>query len=159
MKVALNLVLAAGALGLVPFSCWAQPALVNDSPFRTAGVPAAAVPAVEPYQLTGVASSGTGTRICIFESKLQHSRWIAVGATADGISVQSYDPAQKQAVVAIGGARQTLALHESPSDAATPAATTADARARDARLLTGDLLAIGQQQREDYAKAHAAAAH
>jgi hypothetical protein len=157
MKLALNLLLAAGALGLAPLSSQAQPALVNDSPFKSAGDPAAAAPAADPYQLTGVAVSGAGTRVCIFEAKLQHSRWIAVGAAEGGIEVRSYDPLQKVAVVAIGGTRQTLALHESHPDAATPAATTADAKARDARLLTGDLLAVGQQQREDYAKAHAAA--
>jgi hypothetical protein len=80
-----------------------------------------------------------------------------VGTGADGIQVLSYDAAKKQAVVSVDGAQKTLRLQESPTSAAAAAATTPEAKAREARLLTGDLLDVGLQQRQAYAKAHGAA--
>ena len=136
----------------------AQTPLVKDSPFGSPGAPAAAAAPAEPYQLTGAIAGGDKTRVCILDAKAQRSRWIAVGATTDGIQVVSYDAAQKQAVISVAGSRLTLALHESPASAdTTPSgATTPEAKAKEARLLTGDLLEVGQQQREAYAKAHPA---
>jgi hypothetical protein len=48
-------------------------------------------------------------------------------------------------------------LHESTATADEPVATTPEAKAKEARLLTGDLLDVGLQQRQAYAKAHGAA--
>jgi len=155
MKAALPSLLVAGALVLASAG-FAQTPLVVDSPFGSANA-AAAKAAAEPYQLTGVTVMPESTRVCIYEAKAQQSRWIAIGAAAGGIQVVSYDAAQKQAVISVDGARQTLALHESPASGEAPPATTPEAKAKEARLLTGDLLEVGRQQREAYAKAHSTA--
>jgi hypothetical protein len=136
----------------------AEPPLTAASPFASASAPAKPSPA-EPYQLTGVTVLPEGTRVCLYEAATQHGRWIAVGAAAGGIQVVSYDALQKQAVISVDGSRQTLVLHEAPASAAAPVATTPDAKAKEARLLTGDLLEVGWQQREAYAKAHGAASN
>ena len=136
-----------------------QTPLVKDSPFASPGAAATAPLAAERYELTGVIAAGDKTRVCIREAKAQQSRWIAVGAAGDGIQVLSYDPAQTQAVILAAGARLTLALHEQPAGTGTTTAIAPDAKAKDARLLTGDLLEVGQQQRQAYAKAHAPASN
>jgi hypothetical protein len=135
---------------------WAQTPLVKDSPFASPGAPAAAPRPADPFELIGVIAAGDKTRICIQEAATRQSRWIAVGGTAGNLQVLSYDPELKQAVILAAGARLTLALHEQPAGAGTTTTAAPDAKARDARLLTGDLLAVGQQQREAYAKAHPA---
>jgi hypothetical protein len=155
-KAALPAVLTAGAL-ILGGAASAQTPLVKDSPFAGAGTLPSATAAAEPYQLTGVVTAGENSRVCIYEAKSQHSHWISVGTGADGIQVLSYEADQKQAVISVDGARQTLHLRESPTSAAAAAATTPEAKAREARLLTGDLLDVGLQQRQAYAKAHSAA--
>ena len=145
------LCMASGALAQTP--------LVKDSPFQAASAPtAAAVPAAA-FELTGVAVTPDGSRLCIFEAKAGHSRWIPVGATSDGIQILSYDTARKQAVISVDGRQQTLVLRETAAaaDLSAPAPTTPEAKAREARLLTGDLLDIGLQQRQAYAAAKKAA--
>lgn len=156
MKLALHSILSAGALGLASLAS-AQSSLPKDSPFQPASAPAAVAAApAEPYQLTGVTAAPEGSRVCILDSAARHSRWIAVGATADGIQVVSYDAAQKQAVISVAGVQHTLVLRESATAAEAPVANTPEAKAKEARLLTGDLLEIGRQQRQDYANAHKA---
>ena len=150
-KILLTSLFAAIALGI---PAPAQTPLVKDSPFASPGAPAAAPRPADPYDLIGVIAAGDKTRVCIHEAATRQSRWIAVGATAGDIQVLSYDPARKQAVVLAAGARLTLALHEQPAGSGTTTSAEPDTKAKDARLLTGDLLAVGQQQREAYAKAH-----
>ena len=153
MKSVSPYLLAAGAIALAG-PARAQTALVQNSPFATGSTPTNAVASDEPYQLTGIVASGDSARVCIYVAKAQHSRWIAVGSAANGVEVLSYDAAQKQAVISVEGAQRTLHLREVAASAAVPPAVTPEAKAREARLLTGDLLDVGLQQRQAYAKAH-----
>jgi hypothetical protein len=156
MKAATPLFFAAGTV-LLAIAASGQTPLVLDSPFVAPSHPAAATAAADPYTLTGVVATQDSVRVCILEAKSQRNRWIAVGAEADGIQVESYDRAAKQAVILVDGNRRTLVLHESTATADEPVATTPEAKAKEARLLTGDLLDVGLQQRQAYAKAHGAA--
>jgi hypothetical protein len=152
---------------------WAQGVAPKDSPFLPA-----------PYQLTGVRLAADGARICIYAERDQRSRWIAVGATADGIKAVSYDPDQHRAVIFVDGATRELALQrgvalaqtagavpELPSNSVPSAAPSAAPSApapgtsatetsaqRDDRMLVSDLLEISIQQRQVYANAQKASA-
>jgi hypothetical protein len=156
------------ALGLAR-SVAAEGAAPKDSPFLPA-----------PFQLTGVHLAADGTRVCIYAEKDQRSRWIAVGATADGIKAVSYDPDQHRAVIFVDGATRDLmlqhgiataqtveavsALPSSPAPSAaastpTPGvAATETSTQRDDRMLVSDLLEISMQQRQAYANTQKASA-
>jgi len=162
------LAVAALALGIAA-SLSAQGIAPKDSPFLPV-----------PFQLTGVNLAADGTRVCIYAEKDQRSRWIAVGATADGIKAVSYDPEQHRAVIFVDGASRELALQRGIASAETataapalPSSSTPSAAApapvpgksaietptqRDDRMLVSDLLEISIQQRQAYANAQKASA-
>jgi hypothetical protein len=131
----------------------AQGSLTKVSPFAASG-PTQTTSAVapEPYRLTGVTQTSAGSRVCIVDAAASHSQWIAVGSTAGGIRVVSYDPTQRRAVISVAGAVHILDLQEWAAAAALPG-DTPEAKAREARLLSGDLLDIGLQQRQANAAA------
>jgi len=97
----------------VPLGVSAQSAAANDSPFApppgAVGAPSAAP---EAFELAGASATGQETEVCIYNSQTRHSNWIAVGATADGIKVLSFDPDRDQAVVTMNGERKVLALRK-----------------------------------------------
>ncbi len=122
-------------------------ALAKDSPFSGPASPAAtAARPTEPVQLTGVSASAAGVRLCLYDLATRHSRWLGVGAAADGIQVVSYDENRQAAVISLGGVQHTVTLQEWQT--ASLAAASPEAKAREARLLSGDLLDIGLQQRK-----------
>jgi hypothetical protein len=159
--------------------------LVGNSPFRApgGGAGAAGAPA-EAYELAGSTSQGSAVSVCIYERQKKRSEWIAVGDSADGIKVLSYDEANDAAVVTIDGARRELAMRKAtvaslgpssnsrvPTPAGEPVASLVPAPsqgpatpasiARDqqeARMLVSDLLEIGVQQRKAYQEAKQRAA-
>ncbi len=142
-----------GAMAAGAGAAHAQGSLTKVSPFAASGpTQATASAAPEPYRLTGVTQTSAGFRVCIATAALSHSQWIAVGSTAGGIRVMSYDPTQRRAVISVAGAVRILDLREWAPAAALPGATP-EAKACDARLLSGDLLDIGLQQRQANAAA------
>lgn len=136
----LRILLVVGGLGLAASAGADVP---QASPFQ------------QPYRLTGATGTAASAKVYLMSVKDRHGQWIAVGATANGIQVESYDAAARQAVVVYGGSRHVLPLEDEPAAAAT-AADAAQAR-RDDRMLVTDLLVIGQQQRQANAAPPAAA--
>ncbi|MEY4940431.1 MAG: hypothetical protein RIQ93_2166 [Verrucomicrobiota bacterium] len=92
--------------------------LAKSSPFTPAGTPTAVAAADELYEFAGVSTIGQDTTVNIFQKSAKKGRWIAVGASVDGITVAKYDAARDQVVVRVdGGAEKVLALRKANSAA------------------------------------------
>jgi hypothetical protein len=155
----------------------AQEKSPSRSPFLPPGASAAAPAATAAeFEFTGLVSTGARTMVCVTAVPEKRSRWIAVGAQADGIKVVSHDPKAQQIVIEQGGRSLTLALKsssprpETPADEpagplpvaaaplpvagiAEPVPITDQEKEREARMLVSDLLEIGMIQRKAYEEA------
>jgi hypothetical protein len=157
-----------------------QTALPKDSPFMPAPSTDAPgnTPASETLVLTGFSGTGKTTVVCVTDMQAKRSYWIPVGSTTEGIKVLSFDSAQDQATITVGGVQKTLRLRKAFVGSAANAGTTAASFATpaavpatqgvpqpppapgsvaqqetEARMLVSDLLEIGIQQRKAYEEA------
>jgi hypothetical protein len=163
-------------------SAHGQTALPKDSPFMPApGTLAAAAPANETLELTGYSGTGKTTVVCVTDMQAKRSYWIPIGSTTEGIKVLSFNAAQDQTTITVGGLQKTLRMRHAvvtaadnanpgaaaASFAAAPAATPVTQgvpqpppapgsviqQETEARMLVSDLLEIGIQQRKAYEEA------
>jgi hypothetical protein len=147
----------------------------SASPFLPPGqkaAPAAEGPA--PFEFTGLFTTGARTMVSVTSTAERRSRWIAVGAQADGIRVVSHDPQSQRIMVEHGGRTYPLTLKRAaPRDPSTapamastlpagplpvaqatePVPVTEAEKEREARFLVSDLLEIGMIQRKAYEEA------
>ncbi|MBC7366813.1 MAG: hypothetical protein H7343_08370 [Undibacterium sp.] len=156
-----------------------QTTLPKESPFMPAPGSAVAAPAAnETLELGGFSGTGQKTVICITDITTKRSHWIPVGSTAEGIKVLSFDAAQDQATITVGGLQKTLRMRKSVVAAAgnagaaaagfaipaaitptqgtpqpPPAPGSVAQQETEARMLVSDLLEIGIQQRKAYEEA------
>ena len=89
-----------------------SPRLSEESPFLPKGGTArpAASQANPSFAFVGAVEQGATTLISIRRSSDQHSVWIPVGSTVNGMTAQSYDPVSEQAVIIADGRAHTLQL-------------------------------------------------
>jgi hypothetical protein len=109
------------ALGLAG-AAFAQVPLAKDSPFAPAAGGPAAASATESWELAAVNTIETKTSLYIYDKQAKKGKWVGVGATVDGITVKTYDPARESAVVRIGDQDKTLSLRKASSTPVNPAA-------------------------------------
>ncbi len=131
----------------------------------------------ELYRFTGITAFGAETLVSIYDVRKQAGRWISVGSSFDGLTVQRYDPAHDTVTVQVDGKAYTLTLQQAsiiknapppltltyttaiPTVGSPVVATTKEEKeAQDARLLVQDLLEISIQQRAAYEAARQKAA-
>lgn len=163
-------------------SAHSQTTLPKDSPFMPApGTAAAAAPANETLELTGFSGTGKTTVVCVTDLQTKRSYWIPVGSTSEGIKVLSFDAAQDQTTITVGGRQKTLRMRKTAVTAAAnanpgvvaasfgtppvatpvtqgvpqppPAPGSVAQQETEARMLVSDLLEIGIQQRKAYEEA------
>jgi hypothetical protein len=143
-------------------------------PDAAPGAPAAA--AESEFEFNGLITAGGRTLVCVTSVRERRSRWIAVGAQADGIKVVNHDPAAQRITIEQAGQSRSLLLKRgtprpggaapeavSPlpvpaaplpvATAAEPVPTTNEEKEREARMLVSDLLEIGMIQRKAYEEA------
>src|SRR4051812_9625492 len=96
----------------------AQTPLPKSSPFEPpANSAGPANAAGETYDFAGVNTIEKTTLVNIYDKQLKKGKWIAVGATLDGITVKSYDAARDTVVVRVGEQDKVLGLRKSSSTA------------------------------------------
>lgn len=177
--------LAAFAVGLAAFAAEPQP-LPQASPFIPAPGAAPALAQAETLEFAGVSVVGKRTLISLHDTKEKRSRWIPVGAKAEGIDVVSYDAAHEQVVLRQNGQLKTLKLRKpthmtgpvapvmpvgygspnplpapmnGPPGSQPPAKPlTLAQQEEEARMFVADMLDIGMQHRKAYEEAQKKAA-
>lgn len=85
-----------------------------NSPFLANTEAAGPAAAQGDLQLSGITILGGETSVCLVDSALKKSFWVAVGSSERGIEVLSCNPAENRAVVRVRGETRTLVLR-SPS--------------------------------------------
>lgn len=140
----LTAALFAGAVHAAPY----------DSPFAPSGA----------YAFVGVSAAPGSTQVCIRRKADGSSRWIAVGAAAEGIRVVSCDTTRDTAVIQVGDKRMILVLRQgedigvaAPQPASAASDPTAPAKPptpaeqavqrREDRMAVSDLLEVSTAQR------------
>jgi hypothetical protein len=112
--------LAALALGLGARVA-AQNEMPKGSPFMPAGGGGAAASAPnEVIEFAAVRTIGSKTEINLYDTQGKKGHWIAVGATADGMTVVGYDARREQVTAKIGDAQKTLPLRKARAAAGGP---------------------------------------
>lgn len=112
--------LAAMALGVAGRA--ADETLPKGSPFLPTGsAAAAAIAPGEMIEFAAVRTIGSHTEVDLYDTQGKKNHWIAVGASAEGMSVVSYDSHRDQVVAKIGGMEKTLPLRKTRGTANGPA--------------------------------------
>jgi hypothetical protein len=146
----------------------------SRSPFLPPDAPNTGAPVATEteFEFNGLVTAGGRTLVCVTSVREQRSRWIAVGAQADGIKVVSHDSAAQRITIEQAGRSRSLQLKRSTPRPDAPAAeasplpvpaaplpvaavaepvpTTNEEKEREARMLVSDLLEIGMIQRKAY---------
>ena len=171
------------ALALLPAALLGQ----ARSPFLPpdgAGAAGAIGGPPQAYELAGASTTSEGTQICLYDTTKHRSRWFIVGKADGGISVESYDSKNDQAVVRFDGASHVISLrkvkttagqvatftspvgtHQDGAEGAAPVIDPSTVgkspevvkQEREARMLVSDLLEISIAQRKAYEEARAKA--
>ena len=129
------------------------PDLAKTSPFVSSAKPQGTAP-IYPIQLAGFSSSNGKTILCIYDSRVKQTHWIAIGETAGGITAVSFDADTQQAVIALNSVHRTLVLRNAAVlPQGTETAADIKRQQAEARMLVSDLLDIGMEQRRAYDKA------
>jgi hypothetical protein len=112
--------LAALAMGVAGRA--AEDALPKGSPFLPTGsAAAAAIAPGEMIEFAAVRTIGSLTEIDLYDTQGKKNHWIAVGASAEGMAVVSYDARRDQVVAKIGGMDKVLPLRKTKGNANGPA--------------------------------------
>ena len=111
------------------------------------GAAAAASAPNEVIEFAAVRTIGKRTEIDLYDTQGKKNHWIALGATADGMTVMNYDSRRDQVVAKIGGVEKVLPLRKTRG-AAQPLSIAR--QEEEARMLVSDLLEIGMAQRKAY---------
>lgn len=125
--VAFRLILPAAVFGglALTLSIRAEPAgLARESPFLPTGIPASSSASGEVYELAGISTMGRQTSVNIYDRTGKKGLWIAVGETANGITVSKYDSARELVVIRVAGSEKILALRKPIAAGARPGALT-----------------------------------
>ena len=100
----------------------ADETLPKGSPFLPTGsAAAAAIAPGEMIEFAAVRTIGSHTEIDLYDTQGKKNHWIAVGATAEGMTVVSYDAPRDQVVAKIGGMEKLLPLRKTRGTANGPA--------------------------------------
>ncbi len=123
--------LCAALAGVLTGRAAEEAPLPKESPFMPTAGGAVTVGASEAWEFAAVQTVEKKTSVYIYDRPSKKGRWIAVGDTADGIAVKSYDAARDLVAVRVGGVDKTLALRKASASngAATPAPAAATAAA------------------------------
>lgn len=99
-----------------------QPAITKTSPFLPPAAASVSAATAEQHEFRAVSTLGDKTTVNIHDLATKKRTWIAVGETAEGISVLNYDSNRDQVVVRIGGVEKTLTLRQAIITSGGPAA-------------------------------------
>lgn len=94
--------------------------LAQQSPFLPTGISAATVASGDTYEFAGVSIMGRQTSVNIYDKNGKKGLWIAVGETANGITVSKYDATRERVVITVAGTEKTLALRKPATTAPRP---------------------------------------
>lgn len=156
-----TLVFAAFAAALAG-SAAEQTVLTPTSPFLPPAGSAPAAAAAEILEFTGVSILPKQTLVSIFNTQERRGRWVAVGSTAEGIEVLTYDINLDQISIRYGGQLKVLTLRKpskvansgwvapQPPTFATPLPTNASASSITPLVPAGPRkpLTVAQQEEE-----------
>lgn len=150
--------------------------LSTDSPFAPASATPVTAGTNEVWQLTGLTMTAGQTQVCLWQAAKKQHTWLPLGGKVDDLTVLSCDFANDTIVVRTTAGEKTLRLKKSqgptvgvvttppPSPAPAPVLTTGlpppppppqskEEQVEEARNFIGDMLEIGQRQREAYEEA------
>lgn len=122
MTATLRLLRPALAVLALATGAVAADTLPKGSPFLPAGsAAAAAIAPGEMIEFAAVRTIGQTTEIDLYDTQGKKNHWIAVGASAEGMTVVSYDARRDQVVAKIGGMDKLLPLRKTKGNARGPA--------------------------------------